>query len=70
MPLKQGRINLISGTHKADIIHCSIDGNITLNWEDGTSTAVALVEGDNYTIDHAESVTLNVPASSGKFHLA
>ncbi len=70
MPLRKGFINLTSGSFEANLIYCAIDGNITLNWEDGTETVVALVEGDSFTVDGADTITLNEPASSGKFHLA
>ncbi|MBV5347422.1 hypothetical protein JZU46_04310 [bacterium] len=69
MPLRKDKINLVSGSYDLSLIFCVIDGNITITWYDDTTSVVALVEGDSFTIDEAKSVTLNVPASSGKFHI-
>jgi hypothetical protein len=70
MPLKKGMLNLTAGTYKANLVYCVTDGNITLNWPDGTTTAVALVEGNTFVVSTTKNITLNLPSSTGKFHLA
>ena len=70
MPLKKGLVNLVAGTFKAKLIYCVTDGNVTITWRDNTTTVVAMVEGNTFTLQGIKNVILNTPASSGKFHLA
>ena len=67
LPLQQNKINVTSGTFAAvTIIHCEADGDITLNWPDGTNTSYSMIaESDRFSYE-AVSVTI----VSGTFTLA
>lgn len=66
-PLAQGLINLTStdgAIAGVSLVHCAADGTITITWSDATTTDVDMIQGEDYAIVDATSVTI----SSGTFH--
>jgi len=44
MPLQKGKINITTGTFDSNVIlHCEVDGSITITWNDDTTTVYAMV---------------------------
>lgn len=67
LPLQQGLLNLTAGTFTSvTIVHCELDGTITLTWEDGTTTDYTMVAGADVFVYEAVSVTI----IAGTFTLA
>ena len=67
LSLQQGTINLGAGVYPAgSVIHCELDGSITLTWNDGTTTVYAMVAGMDRGIYDAKTVEI----TSGTFTMA
>ena len=67
LPLQKDKINITSGTFGgANVIHCEADGDIKLNWLDGTNTTYSMVaESDRFSYESA-----SITVVSGTFTLA
>ena len=59
---------LTTGEHKAQIVHCEVDGAITIEWADGTTfSGYAMLQGEDRSLGNtAMSITID----SGTFTLA
>ena len=67
--LQPGLLNLTTGTHKAEsIIHCNLDGSITLNWTDQTKApeTITMTIGQDFAIYEADTVEI----TAGDFHMS
>jgi len=67
--LQPGLLNLTTGTYKAEsIIHCNLDGSITLNWTDQTKTpeTIGMTIGQDFAIYEADTVEI----TAGDFHMS
>ena len=48
MPLQQGKVNVTTGTYTGNVIlHCEVDGSLTITWFDDTTTVKAMVVGED-----------------------
>ena len=72
-PLRKGLVNISTGTVtdpstdlRPQLAHCVADGSLTLTWSDDSTSVVALIAGDDFSM--AEAVTVEV--TSGSFHFA
>ena len=64
--LEKGRVNLTSGSvSNPAVVHCVVAGNIVVTWWDGTTSTIALVEGDRFGFKEVKSVAI----STGTYHL-
>ena len=64
-PLKQGNVNLTSGSYSGGVFLCASLGNLTITWEDDTQDSVDVAQGQALNISYGvKSVTIN----SGTFH--
>ncbi len=67
--LQPGLLNLGAGVYKAEsIMHCNIDGSITLTWTDTTKApeTVAMTAGQDFATYEADTVEITI----GEFHMS
>jgi len=58
-PLTKGKTALSSGTYNnVAVIHCAVDGDITLNWKEGGSTTLPCISGTHFGTTACTSVTI------------
>ena len=73
-PLRKGLVNVISGVvidsegDRPSIVHCVLDGNLLITWNDASDSTIFLTEGDDFSL--VEAVEVEVVAASGTFHFA
>ena len=74
-PLRKGLVNKTSGVitdpateERPLLVHCVIDGNLTITWNDDSTSTIAMIEGDDFSL--VEVVEVEVVAASGTFHFA
>ena len=66
MPLVQGQIDVTTGVFTdISVISCVSDGDITITWEDDTTTTKSFIENMDRTV-----VCKSVEVDSGTFDLA
>jgi len=67
MPLVKGKVNLTStaGAQVTNLVYCVVDGGFTITWDDDTTSDIAAIEGNTFSIIGAKSVAI----TSGTFHL-
>lgn len=66
--LRKNRVNITSGNFKpTNLFLCVSDGDLTVNWKDGTSSVVTCASGEPYTFEKDEAESVDV--TSGTFHL-
>ncbi len=64
MPLLEGKVNLSTGTHKVNVVlHCALDGAITITWPTGVVATIDMLAGEDYAF------TGSIAISSGLFHI-
>lgn len=69
MPLVKGLVNLIPASgakSNISIVDCVLDGEITITWDDDTTSDVAFTEGMQKAVSNAKTVAVK----SGTFHFA
>ena len=74
-PLRKGLVNITSGVvtdpetgDRPAVVHCVLDGNLTITWNDASESTVFMTEGDDFSL--IEAVEVEVVAASGTFHFA
>lgn len=70
-PLVKGNLNLTSGTYTSGgTFLCVDDGQLTITWEDGTSTELLTTSGSAYAYVKGKSEIQSITINSGTFHRA
>ncbi len=67
-PSSAALLNLTTGTHKGNLMECGEDGDLTINFTDGTTATVSFIAGANWSFD--EKAVASVTVVSGLFHLS
>ena len=65
-PLSKGKVNLTTGTFGGGAFLCTVAGDLTITWDDDTTSVVSCLEGNAFNIVSSKSVEI----TSGTYQVA